>query len=103
LDTLNKAVVEDENGGDKVKAKRPSLARPRAYGFLGIEVNVIEHLPAPYRLVRYSIAPDQPEVKNVEQDFTLLFYNHSEDSEDGAEHDLDRQTPLRIGVIFGQG
>jgi NADPH-dependent glutamate synthase beta subunit-like oxidoreductase len=36
-------------------------------------VDVIERLPTPYGLVRYGVAPDHPEVKNVQNDFDQLF------------------------------
>lgn len=37
---------------------------------------MIERLPTPYGLVRYGVAPDHPEVKNVQNDFDLLFSSH---------------------------
>ncbi|KAL7574235.1 hypothetical protein ACA910_012491 [Epithemia clementina (nom. ined.)] len=37
------------------------------------EIDVIERLPTPYGLVRYGVAPDHPEVKNVQNDFDALF------------------------------
>lgn len=36
-------------------------------------VDLLERLPTPYGLVRYGVAPDHPEVKNVENDFAALF------------------------------
>ena len=39
----------------------------------GIDIDMIERLPTPYGLVRYGVAPDHPEVKNVENDFASLF------------------------------
>lgn len=36
------------------------------------EVTIIEQLPAPFGLVRYGVAPDHPEVKNVEADFSVV-------------------------------
>jgi NADPH-dependent glutamate synthase beta subunit-like oxidoreductase len=36
-------------------------------------INVIERLPVPFGLVRFGVAPDHPEVKNVEKDFVKLF------------------------------
>jgi adrenodoxin-NADP+ reductase len=36
-------------------------------------LDVLERLPTPFGLVRYGVAPDHPEVKNVEQDFSKLF------------------------------
>jgi hypothetical protein len=68
----NKVAVEDKKGGDNVKAMWPSLARLQAFGFLGIDIS----LPASYRLIRYGIALDHLEVKNVEQEFALLFNDH---------------------------
>lgn len=40
---------------------------------MGIDIDVIERLPNPYGLVRNGVAPDHPEVKNVENDFAALF------------------------------
>ncbi|KAJ9456342.1 NADPH:adrenodoxin oxidoreductase [Diplonema papillatum] len=37
------------------------------------EVDVFEKLPVPFGLSRYGVAPDHPEVKNVENTFTRLF------------------------------
>ena len=36
-------------------------------------IDVIEKLPTPFGLVRSGVAPDHPEVKNVENDFRALF------------------------------
>jgi len=36
-------------------------------------IDVIEKLPTPFGLVRTGVAPDHPEVKNVENDFRALF------------------------------
>jgi adrenodoxin-NADP+ reductase len=37
------------------------------------QIDIIERLPTPYGLVRFGVAPDHPEVKNVQNDFDLLF------------------------------
>lgn len=39
------------------------------------QIDVLERLPTPYGLVRYGVAPDHPEVKNVQNDFDDLFIN----------------------------
>eukprot|EP00977_Amphora_coffeiformis_P018177 scaffold6271_cov171-Amphora_coffeaeformis.AAC.3 len=39
------------------------------------QIDIIERLPTPYGLVRYGVAPDHPEVKNVQNDFDDLFIN----------------------------
>jgi len=36
-------------------------------------IDIIERLPTPYGLVRFGVAPDHPEVKNVQNDFNSLF------------------------------
>ena len=36
------------------------------------EVNIIDRLPTPYGLVRYGVAPDHPEVKNVIDDYETV-------------------------------
>ena len=58
---------------DERKSSSSSSARPRAFGFLGIVVDVVEHLPALYRLVRYGVAPNHLDVNNVKQEFASLF------------------------------
>ena len=35
-------------------------------------VDVVERLPVPFGLVRFGVAPDHPEVKNVDSTFTKL-------------------------------
>lgn len=35
-----------------------------------LEVDIYERLPVPFGLVRYGVAPDHPEVKNVINTFT---------------------------------
>jgi hypothetical protein len=37
------------------------------------QIDVFDRLPTPYGLVRYGVAPDHPEVKNVQNDFDALF------------------------------
>lgn len=46
---------------------------PPPFRWSGIDIDIIERLPTPYGLVRYGVAPDHPEVKNVENDFASLF------------------------------
>lgn len=41
-------------------------------------IDMLERLPTPYGLVRYGVAPDHPEVKNVENDFAALFQEQSD-------------------------
>lgn len=50
-----------------------SAESPTSFCWSGIDVDVIERLPTPYGLVRYGVAPDHPEVKNVENDYASLF------------------------------
>ncbi len=37
-----------------------------------VQVDIYERLPAPFGLVRYGVAPDHPDVKNVEATFTKV-------------------------------
>ena len=39
---------------------------------LNVQVDIYEKLPVPFGLVRYGVAPDHPDVKNVEGTFTKL-------------------------------
>ena len=38
-----------------------------------IHVDILEQLPVPFGLVRYGVAPDHPEVKNVQSKFMTMF------------------------------
>ncbi|KAL7449355.1 hypothetical protein ACHAWC_001421 [Mediolabrus comicus] len=59
------------------------------FAWSGIDVDLIERLPTPYGLVRYGVAPDHPEVKNVENDFAALF--NKQKDEDASCHDHQQQ------------
>jgi adrenodoxin-NADP+ reductase len=39
-------------------------------------IDVFDKMPTPYGLVRYGVAPDHPETKNVQNDFDKLFDNN---------------------------
>jgi len=47
---------------------------------LSCSIDMLERLPTPYGLVRYGVAPDHPEVKNVENDFAALFDKNNQDT-----------------------
>ena len=49
-------------------------------GIHGLDIDMIESLPTPFGLVRSGVAPDHPEVKNVENDFSTLFESTSDES-----------------------
>jgi adrenodoxin-NADP+ reductase len=42
-------------------------------GVTNNQIDILDRLPTPYGLVRYGVAPDHPEVKNVQNDFATLF------------------------------
>ncbi|KAG8192250.1 hypothetical protein JTE90_014108 [Oedothorax gibbosus] len=42
-----------------------------------IEVDIFEKLPVPFGLIRYGVAPDHPEIKNVTNSFTKLALNEN--------------------------
>jgi adrenodoxin-NADP+ reductase len=42
-------------------------------GVVDNQIDILDRLPTPYGLVRYGVAPDHPEVKNVQNDFATLF------------------------------
>jgi NADPH-dependent glutamate synthase beta subunit-like oxidoreductase len=60
-------------------------SRNEQYNFTIQQIDIIERLPTPYGLVRDGVAPDHPEVKNVQHDFDTLFEsnnnNHNSHSE----------------------
>jgi adrenodoxin-NADP+ reductase len=88
-----------------------------------LSIDVIERLPTPYGLVRNGVAPDHPEVKNVQNDFDVLFeeseskYNNHEirfygnvtvgdsnsDNENTSDVALDELRALYDVVILAYG
>lgn len=56
-----------------------TVATPSNFDWSGVDIDIIERLPTPYGLVRYGVAPDHPEVKNVEHDFASLFVSSNND------------------------
>ncbi len=62
----------------RVKRVQSPEDTPSNFGWSGIDVDIIERLPTPFGLVRYGVAPDHPEVKNVENDFAALLENQND-------------------------
>ena len=83
------------------------------FAFSGIDIDLIERLPTPYGLVRYGVAPDHPEVKNVENDFAKQFNKQDENEnssiafygnvEVGTEVTLSELQSLYDVVILAYG
>lgn len=53
-----------------------------SFKFSGLDIDILERLPTPYGLVRYGVAPDHPEVKNVENDFASVAEGHARDNDE---------------------
>ena len=50
-----------------------------------IQIDVLERLPTAYGLVRYGVAPDHPEVKNVQNEFDdMMMTHHTDDNNNSA-------------------
>ena len=62
-----------------------------------VNIDMIEKLPTPFGLVRSGVAPDHPEVKNVEKDFSLLFQERHGKQNQG---DTETQTLIQKSVEF---
>ena len=82
--------------GDEGVAEEAS--NPISFDWSGIDVDIIERLPTPYGLVRYGVAPDHPEVKNVENDFAALFQKQQQ-GHDGVDN--GNTTPSSTLSYFG--
>jgi len=70
---------------------------PPPFKWSGIDVDVIERLPTPYGLVRYGVAPDHPEVKNVENEFAALFQKEVVADENGRPSSLSYFGNVDVG------
>ena len=73
-----------------------STESPTPFCWSGVDIDIIERLPTPYGLVRYGVAPDHPEVKNVENDFASLFQK-----EDNIIENTFYGSPLSSLSYFG--
>ena len=67
------------NEESAVEEVETTVATPSNFDWSGVDIDIIERLPTPYGLVRYGVAPDHPEVKNVEHDFASLFVSSNND------------------------
>ena len=52
-----------------------------------VQVDIYERLPVPFGLVRYGVAPDHPDVKNVEATFSSVA-KHPKVRKDNSLHNL---------------
>ena len=64
------SVHASSHGGDTERMGHDSVSLSLQFQY---QMDIIEKLPTPYGLVRYGVAPDHPEVKNVQNDFDQLF------------------------------
>lgn len=75
-----------------------------------VDIDMIDKLPTPFGLVRSGVAPDHPEVKNVENDFAKLFNVNSkniqndvndtipdEDDSDGIQSSMEFRGNVTVG------
>jgi adrenodoxin-NADP+ reductase len=54
-------------------------------GTTTLHIDILERLPTAYGLVRNGVAPDHPEVKNVQHDFDKLLSNSDDDDNNNIE------------------
>ena len=73
LSTHRKVAIVGSGPSGCYTAKYLRAAWDKSHGNQDGEIDIIERLPTPYGLVRYGVAPDHPEVKNVQNDFDVLF------------------------------
>ncbi|KAL3790210.1 hypothetical protein HJC23_005582 [Cyclotella cryptica] len=67
--SVNKRIAADR---ETATSSSSSSTSSSSWPFSGIDIDILERLPTPYGLVRYGVAPDHPEVKNVENDFAAV-------------------------------
>ena len=65
----------------------------------GVHIDILEKLPTPFGLVRSGVAPDHPEVKNVQNDFSDMFDKYS--SQDGTTDNIDDRKARASVSFFG--
>ncbi len=81
----------------KSKEERQQNGKYTVMNLKQLNIDMIDALSTPFGLVRVGVAPDHPEVKNVENDFSKLFNNNLKDNKEitpntvkvGADDDKD--------------
>eukprot|EP00761_Pharyngomonas_kirbyi_P007069 gb/GECH01007078.1/.p1 GENE.gb/GECH01007078.1/~~gb/GECH01007078.1/.p1 ORF type:complete len:519 (+),score=137.58 gb/GECH01007078.1/:1-1557(+) len=72
-----------------------------------VHITILEKLPVPYGLVRFGVAPDHPEVKNVESDFEKIALSercsYLGNVEIGKDVSVEELKNLYDGVILAYG
>ena len=99
LRSLNIAIVgSGPSGCYTAKYLQSALLKS---GMSGIQIDIIERLPTPYGLVRFGVAPDHPEVKNVQNDFDKLFMTLTTDTDEKEVEDghPDSSKQVRIRLL----
>ena len=71
---------------------------PPSIDAVNYQIDVLERLPTPYGLVRYGVAPDHPEVKNVQNDFDRLFQNdnHNNNNHNHNNNSRNHSNPIQF-------
>lgn len=64
-----------------------------------VNIDLIDRLPTPFGLVRSGVAPDHPEVKNVENDFIALI---QKDQKDQNDNNISSSIEFRGNVHVGK-
>jgi len=77
---------------------------PNKYKFIQeldrVDIDMIDKLPTPFGLVRSGVAPDHPLVKNVENDFSLLFHSTGQNNDEDAP--IQSSMEFRGNVTIGK-
>lgn len=91
-------------------ASRVIQNAPSLKGKPSVHVDMFELLPAPFGLVRYGVAPDHPEVKNVEHKFTEMmdsdkfrFFGNVRIGDGGIPLDSLREHYDAVVLSYGAG
>ena len=68
-----------------------------------LHVDLIDRLPTPYGLVRSGVAPDHPEVKNIENDFISVIKSHNQKKHNNKNNDDDdeNEDDKKIQTLMG--
>ncbi|KAG7363803.1 pyridine nucleotide-disulfide oxidoreductase [Nitzschia inconspicua] len=70
--------VEAASSSSSTTTTTPTTKKIRQQEESYCQIDVLERLPTAYGLVRNGVAPDHPEVKNVQNDFDELFSSRSD-------------------------
>lgn len=104
---IERAKVKEDNGNDTISTTIDNDSTNSKSSTINaieqVHIDLIDRLPTPYGLVRSGVAPDHPEVKNVENDFkSVIQRSNTLDNENDEAKKIQTLMEFRGNVHIGK-